>query len=53
MVSWSQCNKNLFIQWLQVLVKRWDPSVEDLTEEGVNAETVERIRESKDILHVL
>ena len=28
----------------QVMVKRWDAASEDLTDDGVSAETVERIR---------
>ena len=33
--------------FLQVLVKRWDPKVEDITQEGVTADTAERIKLSK------
>ena len=28
----------------KAVVRRWDPSTEDLTEEGISHETIERIR---------
>ena len=35
--------------YLQVLVRRWDPAVEDITEEGITPDTVQRIKESMSI----
>lgn len=35
---------SLCLLLVQVVVRRWDPTTEDLTEEGITAETLEGIR---------